>query len=219
MAGTTRLLSTIVTEICTRLNDVDLVKYADSTTYLGRAANYFFSTVREMLDNPRKYGMTELDYRGVLEREEMAIGGAASENGLILYSDLTAIPAKIIDVYVNEDSSNTQLPFNVVEINEQYPEFAANIDIYNTNFYCPTIDENYDTGWYRVATGIQFYPKEGTGKQTYYVTVKYIPEASPDDYTKDTEFYIGGTDGLYTLKFIDKAIEIVVLKLIAERNI
>ena len=215
--ATTRLLSEIVTEICTRLNDTDLVKYADSTTYLGRASNYFFSTIRQILDDPRSYGMKELDYRGVLEREEVVIGGA-TETGLILYSALTAIPSKVIDVYTNSDSSNDQLGFNIVSINEEYPEFAENVEQYS-NFYCPTVNTDLDVGWYEVETGIQFYPKDGTGKGVSYVTVKYIPDASPDDYTKDTEFYIGGTNGLYTLKFIDKAIDIVTLKLLNERNI
>jgi hypothetical protein len=218
MAGTTRLLSEIVTEICTRLNDTQLVKYADSTTYLGRAADYFFSTVRQMLDDPRSYGMKELDYRGVLEREEVVIGTVSAENGLILYSALTAIPSKVIDIYTNSDSSNDQLGYNIVSINEEYPEFAENVETYS-NFYCPTVNTDLDVGWYLVETGIQFYPKGSTGKGANYVTVKYIPDASPDDYTKDTEFYIGGTNGLYTLKFIDKAISIVTAKLLAERNI
>jgi len=216
--ATTRLLSVIVTEICTRLNDSSLVKYADSTTYLGRASNYFFITIREMLENPRSYGMKELDYRGVLEREEVVVGGV-TETGIILYSDLTAIPSKVIDLYTNSDSANDQLGFNIVKINDEYPAFLENIDVKNVNFYDPKIDSDVDRGWYEIETGIQLYPKASTGLGVNYVTVKYIPDASPDDYTKDTEFYIGGTAGLYTLKFIDKAIDITTNKLLMERNI
>lgn len=217
--ATTRKLSEIVTEICTRLNDPDLVKYANSSTYIGRASAYFFLVIREMLDNPRRYGLKEIDYRGAIQREEVAIGDASTENGLTLFSSLSGNPEIVLDVYTNPDSSNTQLPYNIVTINEEYPSFAVNVESKNLNFYTPKVDVYTDRGWYLVETGIQLYPKEGTGTQSYYFTVKYIDKLDFGSYDKDTEFYVGATDGLFSLRFIDKAIDLTVARLLQERNI
>lgn len=217
--ATTRKLSAIVTEICTRLNDADIVKYADSTTYIGRASVYFNRAVRDILESPKLYRIDDFDFRGVLELEEIAVGAGTEDDGIINFSDLNHDIKEIRDIYTNSDSSNDQLPYNTVRINETYPEYAENIESKEHYFADPIINTSLDRGWYVKGTTIQFYPKSGTGDQEYYVTVEYVKETSPDDYDKDTEFYVGATGGLFTLKFIDKAIDLAVAKLLAERNV
>lgn len=211
----------IVKEICNQVGDPNLTKYADSTSYEGRAFTLFLRAIRDILKKPKIYDLTKHDYRGMFIREELAIGDsiAGDENGQILFSNFSLMPKEIIDINVNSDSSNDQLPYNIKKINSEYPQYAEHEENKDNYFYTPLIDTDADRGWYEDDTLIQFYPVEGTGTGEYYVTVEYVGETDPDSYDKDTAFYIGDTNGLFTEAFIDKAIDITVNKILSEREI
>ena len=214
--------SEIVQEICTQVGDSNLTKYADSTTYFGRAYTLFLRSVRDMLETPKRYNLTEDDYRGMIYSQEVVVGGVGDENGQIPYASLTKFPKDIINIFTNPDSDNDQLPYILKEINADYPQYAEGEEAKDNYFYSPIIYANDERGWYKrqaVASVIQFYPVSGTGEQTYYVTVKYVAEMTPASYDKDTVFYIGGTAGLFSLRFIDLAISMAVNKILAEREI
>jgi hypothetical protein len=215
--ATTKTLAQVVQEICDRLNDSDRIKYADSTTYLGRASVRFFDAIETILEKPKSFGMKPHDYRGLYIDSEIVIGQGVTEDGTILLSDLDNY-SDLIEIYTNSDSDNDQLPFRVVKINSKYPDYAQYTEPYSM-FYTPKVDSSADRGYYTTDTAIQFYPKEGTGNQEYYVTVKYVKEINPDDYDKTTEFYAGASGGLFSLRFIKKATDIATALLLEERNV
>jgi len=202
MPTTSITLADVITEICTQLNDPNEVRYAD------RASALFLRNASRMLNNPKRYRLKPLDYRGAIINEEIVI-----DSGEIAFGDLTNDVAEVKDVYTNSESDNDQLQYGLVEVNEKYPDYAEKAD--HSYFYSPEVDISFQRGWYiKDGDTIQFYPEEST--DGYYVTVKYLSDIAIDDYTVSTELY-SGNSGAFSYNFINIATDLTVSQLREER--
>ena len=202
--ATSRLLSSIVSEISIELNDPSQVKYGT------RAKAVFLRMIRLIMENPIRYRMRTSDYRGLIIEEEKIIA-----SGTILFSEFANTVNEIISIRTDSDSATDQLPFELIKINSGYPNFEDYSA--KNHFYTPKVDSSYQAGWY-INNGIEikFYPVD-IGDD-YYVTTKYLSELDTDEFELTTEMYIGGTSGKFSNKFIDTAIDLTVNKIRSERN-
>jgi hypothetical protein len=202
--ATSRPISSVVDEICTRLNDPDKIRYGE------RARTVFLRELRRIITDNKRYKLQQRDFRGLIRTETTKI-----DDGIILFDSLSRTVDKIIDVFTNSDDTLSQLPFGLVLINEKYPEDHEKM--LHNYFYSPQVETSYQRGWYITEEDkIVFYPKDET--DGYYVIVKYLSELSIDDYITTTELYIGN-GGEFSNKAIDIATDLAVLSINEERNI
>jgi len=220
MATTSYKISDAVTEICKRMNDPNLTKYAVSD-YTGRALDKFYEAIEEMIDNNTRYSLNPYrDYPGLIGSEEVKIGGASDENGEYDLSELTNYQELLRDPYVNPDSDNDQLPYTIKKISKYYPEYYTHNENSSDVFFTPIIDTDTERGYYEDGFKLYFFPKSGTGEQDYYVTLEYLKFLDIDNYDKDTEllYTLEEKGGLFSWKFIRKAERMATDLLLEERN-